>query len=94
MWLRAVRGAGTTIVHLVDLRAQATDDWDATKKPSPVVRGTTATLKGATGGALFCSPWHGAGFAESLESISLDGARSFRLPPFRRWAMLVLPVAS
>lgn len=93
LWLRAVRGAGSTILHLVDLRAQATDSWDAPKTRTPVVRGTTATLKGAPGGLLFGSPWHGAGLVQRVEGTHPDGGQSFRLPPFRRWAMLVLPHA-
>ncbi len=91
MWLRAVRSPGATILHLVDLRAQATDDWDAAKTPSPVVGDLSITLGGAPGGVLFCSPWSGGGLVERLQKPKVDRGQSFRVPPFRRWAMLILP---
>lgn len=93
MWLRAVRGPGMTILQVVDLRAQAEDDWDARKAPSPVVRDVSVTLRYDGGELLFCSPWSGAGLVERLQRSRGNRNQTFRLPPFRRWAMLVLPEA-
>jgi dextranase len=85
VWVRATRARdGRPIVHLIDLRAQADDRWDAGREPSPLVSGwqvSGASLEDP----VVASPWTAHGDA----LIAVPTTDGWRLPRWRRWTMLV-----
>jgi dextranase len=87
VWLRVARARdGTCVVHLVDLLDQSDDRWDGVRQPSPTRTGWRWVASAADdrtfGAVLAMSPWSMRGAAQAVHDD--------RLPPFRRWLMLVL----
>jgi hypothetical protein len=95
VWLRSVRTpSGGRVLHLVDLRFQSDDRWDAPHEPSPTVAGWTLTWPGSRR-PIAASPWSRGGDAVALSQDRPSGqaADAWRLPAFRRWLLVADPVA-
>ncbi len=85
VWARGRRVADRRVIHLVDLRAQTDDRWDAGREASPRNRGwRMAGLGGRT--PVAASPWTASGSARELRA---DRTGAWHLPTFRRWLMVV-----
>ena len=86
VWLRATRRRdGSRVLQLLDLRAQPDDRWDAVRRPVETTTGWRLCWPGAED-VVAISPWSDHGRARQLV-MEPDGM--FRLPPFRRWAVVV-----
>ncbi len=85
VWARAARvAAGQLMLHLVDLREQADLYWDAPKRPALEAEDLRVVWPGAAS-PVAASPWSSDG---DVRPLSRDGG-AWRLPPFRRWLMVV-----
>lgn len=88
VWARSSRLAdGTRVLQLIDLRSQPDDRWDALRAPSPRVAGWRVRWPGARA-LVVTSPWTDAGRPGRIR-VGADGTA--RLPPFRRWVVVVRP---
>jgi dextranase len=90
VWVRSVRTpSGKRVLHLVDLRSQSDDRWDAPREAPRTVTGWTLTWPGGLR-PVAASPWSRGGLAVTLrrEGGPARQSGSWRLPPFRRWLMV------
>jgi dextranase len=106
IWMRVVRTDAGLVVHLVDLAAQSETHWDAGKTPGVPRSGLrvgfapvapTSTVQFATVDAPDLVELVATGVGTSEQSDALSAAQSsawFELPPFRVWAMIVIPTES
>jgi dextranase len=76
---------GRRVLHLVDLRDQASDHWDEPRQPSPLVRGLRLDWPDLRR-PFAATPWHRRGDAVPL--VRADEGPIWRLPPFRRWLLV------
>ena len=88
VWLSIRQAAdGQRRVHLVDLRAQESADWDGVRQPTPPSRGLR--LEWPTAGDLVAaSPWTRGGDAGRLQPAA-GHPGWWQLPDFDRWLMVV-----
>lgn len=106
LWVRVVRTRHGLVVHLVDLTAQSETEWDAGKTPAaprtgvrvglaPVAPGSTVRFTTVDAPDLVELASTGVGTSEQSDALTAAQSSAwFDLPPFRAWAMLVIPVES
>ncbi len=90
VWVQVARTAeGARVLQLIDLRDQPDDRWDALRTPSPNVEGWRIRWPGVGGQPIATSPWTADGDASLLMPEPGDEPCWFRLPPFRRWLLVL-----
>jgi dextranase len=88
VWVAASRlRDGRRVLHLVDLRGQADDHWDEPKAPARPSAGLILEWAGLRR-PVAASPWSRRGDALRLRSVGGSDI-GWRLPPHRRWLMVV-----
>jgi dextranase len=90
VWVRSVlTPSGGRVLHLVDLRFQSDDRWDAPHEAPRPAAGWTLTCP-ASVRPVAASPWSRGGDAVAMSPARGAGtsAGAWRLPPFRRWLLV------
>jgi dextranase len=91
LWVRVVRTAEGTVVHLIDLSNQDDDLWDSPKRPGEPLAGVRVSVErdGAAAPRIALATPEAPGL-RALQS-SFDGRYdSVELPPFGPWGMLLI----
>jgi len=93
VWIRLMeRPGGGRVLHLIDLRGQAGDEWDGLKEASRVIDDWVLRLPESVDRVLFASPWSGDGLLQAVAPTRhREGIPEFALPAFQRWAVVLLP---